>query len=337
MLFAGARDWLHTLVVVLLMRLSCSQQEQGHHIEFRSRSTSRHSRQNGSEHDCTFDTTVIFTDLFGASKKTPWLLCAAESAVGMLGGSSVAVLTDDLDNFNKIWPKELSNPGKLVSIPKCLEDTPLREWYDSPELASSYFRQQNIANAFRLAAVYKSDGMYLDLDIIPLNQALFDADLASISKQCEESKCGHEFFLNNAFLSFPVHDTFLKEVMQAFVAEYNGNIWGWNGPRLMSSLYKRLLCDTSEGLLDCHKLKILPHEQLAPFDWDEIMPVLGSQPDEAYPLLVDNPQILAIHAYHNVWGRTCIPQNSVFHNIMSDHCPIISATHEGSIYCKQHQ
>ena len=337
MLSAGARVWLHSLVVVLLMRLSCSQQEHLHHIDFRNHSDSRHSQQSGSEHDCKFDTRVIFTDLFGASKKTPWLLCAAESAIRMLGDSNVAVLTDDLDNFSNNWPKGLSNPGKLVSIPKCLEDTPLREWYDSPELASSYFRRQNIANALRLAALYKSGGMYLDLDIIPLNQALFGADLASISRQCEESKCGGEFFLNNAFLSFPAYDSFLKEIMAAFVAEYNGNIWGWNGPRLMSSLYKRLLCGTSEGLLDCHKLKLLPFERLAPFDWDEIMPVLGSQPDEAYAFLVDNPQILAIHAYHNVWRQTCIPKNSVFHNLMSDHCPIISATHEGSIYCEQHK
>lgn len=166
-------------------------------------------------------------------------------------------------------------------------------------------------------------------------EALFDADLASISSQCEETDCGEEFFLNNAFLSFPAYDAFLYELMHSFVAEFNGNIWGWNGPRLISSLYKRLLCDTSEGLLSCHKMKVLPHEQLAPFDWDEIMPVLGSQPDEAYTLLTNNPQMLAIHAYHNVWKHTCILHNPVFHNIMSDHCPFVSATHKGSIYCKQ--
>ena len=114
-----------------------------------------------------------------------------------------------------------------------------------------------------------------------------------------------------------------------------GSIWGFNGPRLVSSLYKRLLCDSPAGLFDCHKLKILPIQRLAPFDWDEIVPVLSSEPDESYHLLVDNPEILAIHAYHNVWKTACIPPHSVFHHIMSDHCPVVARTFESSIFCEQ--
>ena len=316
------------------MPFLCSQKETQHRFTFHSHS--RHSQEAGSEQDCKFDTKVLFTDVFGSSAKSPWLLCAVESAMGMLGNSSVTVLTDDIQEFSINWPQELPNPGKPVSISKCLGGTPLRKWYDSPELASSHFRQQNIANALRLAALSKSGGTYLDLDIIPLNKTLFDPDLAAISKQCEESECGDGFFLNNAFLSFPADDPFLNKLMEAFVAEFNGNVWGWNGPRLVSSLYKRLQCDAPAGLFDCHKLKILPIERLAPFNWDEIMPVLGSRPDESYALLVDNPQILGIHAYHNVWKQTCVPPDSVFHKIMSDHCPVVSVTHENSIYCKQH-
>jgi len=262
-------------------------------------------------------------------------LCAIESSMGMLGNGNVTVLTDDPDDFAANWPAELPNPSRVVSIPKCLEGTPLRVWLDSPELAASRFRQQNIANALRLAALYKSGGTYLDLDIIPLHKELFDPELAAISKQCEEEECGNGFFLNNAFLSFRAKDPFLNRLMEAFVMEYRGSTWGWNGPRLVSSLYKRLLCDAPAGLFDCHKLKVLPVERLAPFDWDEIVPVLSSQPDESYHLLVDNPEILAIHAYHNVWKTACIPKHSVFHNIMSDHCPIVSSTFESSIYCEQ--
>lgn len=330
---SDSRIWLYAVSTILLMLLPSSQAEEGHHIAFHSHV--RHPHSAGPEQDCKFESKVIFTDVFASSAKSPWLLCAVESAMGMLGNSSVAVLTDDLDAFSINWPQQLPNPGKPVSITKCLEGTPLRTWLDSPELASSHYRQQNIANALRLAALYKSGGTYLDLDIIPLNKVLFDPDLASISKQCEPSECGSGFFLNNAFLSFPADDPFLHKLMEAFVAEYNGNIWGFNGPHLVSTFYKRLLCDTSAGLFDCHKLKLLPVERLAPFDWDEIMPVLSSQPDESYGLLFNNPQILAIHAYHNVWKQTCIPLNSVFHNLMSDYCPVVSATHEASIFCQQ--
>ena len=332
-----------------------------HHID--QHSHSRHPQEAAADQDCAFDSKVIFTDVFGSSNKSPWLLCAIESSMTKLGNSSVTVLTDNLDDFAENWPSQLPNPGRVVSVSKCLEETPLRGWLDSPELAASRYRQQNIANALRLAALYKSGGVYLDLDIIPLHKELFESDLASISQQCEESECGNAFFLNNAYLSFPAKDRFLHKLMETFVAEYQGkhlccmtllllpgfhhvltsnhsfvlagSIWGFNGPRLVSSLYKRLLCDGPAGLFDCHKLKILPIERLAPFDWDEIVPVLSSQPDESYSLLVDNPHILAIHAYHNVWKTSCIPPNSVFHHIMSDHCPVVSSTFEDSIYCEQ--
>lgn len=139
-----------------------------------------------------------------------------------LGNNSVTVLTDNLDDFAENWPSELPNPGRVVSVSKCLEGTPLRGWLDSPELASSRYRQQNIANALRLAALYKSGGVYLDLDIIPLHKELFESDLASISQQCEESECGNAFFLNNAYLSFPAKDRFLHKLMETFVIEYQG-------------------------------------------------------------------------------------------------------------------
>ena len=187
-------------------------------------SHSRHTSEDTVNQDCAFDTQVIFTDLFGSSAKSPWLLCAIESAMNKLGHDNVTVVTDNMEDFGANWPGELANPAKVVSIPKCLEGTPLRQWLDSPELAASRFRQQNIANALRLAALYKSGGTYLDLDIIPLHKELFDPDLAAISKQCKEEDCGNGFFLNNAYLSFPASDPFLHKLMETFVVEYQGEL-----------------------------------------------------------------------------------------------------------------
>ena len=278
----GAEDWQTRL-----------QDEHHHH---------HHARlPQASDNDCDFgNTRALFTDLFGSTFRSPWLLCAVESATGKLDNTSVVVITDNKDEFSMNWPAQLPNPGQQISIPKCLDGTPLREWLDSPELANSHFRQQNIANAVRLAALYKSGGTYLDLDIIPLHKEIFDPAVGSISKQCEIEDCGKGFFLNNAFLSFPAKAPFVQKLMEAFVVEFNGNVWGWNGPRLVSELYMRLLCWTPAGVHDCHKMKVLAIERLAPFDWDEIMPVLSSQPDESYAQLVGNKDILGIHAYHNV-------------------------------------
>ena len=106
---------------------------------------------------------VIFTALYGTTVRTPWLNCAVESAMLKRGNDSVIVLTDSIEQFKESWPGSLPSPAQLVDVPSCLTNTPLQHWLESPELAAAVFRQQNIANALRLAAIYKNGGAYLDL------------------------------------------------------------------------------------------------------------------------------------------------------------------------------
>ena len=92
-------------------------------------------------------------------------------------------------------------------------------------MASATYRQQNIANALRLAAIYKNGGAYLDLDIIPLQDKVFSAEGAAqgaLSMQCTIEECGPEFWLNNAYLNFPQKHPFMWQLMNAFALEFNG-------------------------------------------------------------------------------------------------------------------
>ena len=326
-----------TVCLLLLYAVSCSLAHLGY-----QHWPERHSRHNTRTADlegpgCELDTDIMFVDLFKASSKTPWLLCAVESAMAKSRADSVAVLTDDWDQFHLKWPSQLPSPARLVSIHECLKDTPLRGWLDSPELATSTFQDQNVANALRLAAIYKSGGTYLDMDIIPLNKELLEPRLASIARQCNLPQgCGElddePFFLNNSFLSFAPKSSFLFSMMETFVAEFNGSMWGWNGPRLISAVYERLHCDSRAELMDpvCHDLTIVPKEQLAPFRWDEVMDVLRSQHEESYARLTTHT--LGVHMYHNEWKNSCIPQHSMFHQIMLEHCPIVTAS-DDRMFC----
>lgn len=137
------------------------------------------------------------------------------------GNDSVIVLTDNVEEFTASWPSSLPCPARLVDVPTCLANTPLQHWLESPELASAVFRQQNIANAVRLAAIYKHGGTYIDLDIIPLQDKLFSAE-GALSMQCTVEECGEEFWLNNAYLNFPPKHPFMWQLMNAFALEFNG-------------------------------------------------------------------------------------------------------------------
>ena len=164
---------------------------------------------------------VIFIALYGTTVRTPWLNCAVESAMLKQGNDSVVVLTDNIQEFSSSWPASMPSPARLVDVSSCLANTPLQHWLESPELASAVFRQQNIANALRLAAIYKNGGAYLDLDIIPLQDKLFSAE-GALSMQCTIEECGPEFWLNNAYLNFPPKHPFMWQLMNAFALEFNG-------------------------------------------------------------------------------------------------------------------
>ena len=276
---------------------------------------------------------VIFTALYGTTNRTPWLNCAIESAMLKQGNDSVIVLTDDVEQFSKVWPDTLPNPGRFVDVASCLADTPLQYWLQSQELASAAFRQQNIANALRLAAIYKNGGAYLDLDIIPLRKQIFSAESA-ISMQCTIKECGVDFWLNNAYLNFPPKHPFMGQLMNAFALEFNGNIWGFNGPRLVSSLYIRLMCaDPISRRSECEGVGLLSIEKLAPLSWADTIERLSSLPAEG---LFDfhNEDFWAVHIYHNMWKDACIPQPSVFNDLMLEHCPQVSMYSGNSIYCQ---
>ena len=276
---------------------------------------------------------VIFTALYGTTIRTQWLNCAVESAMLKQGNDSVIVLTDDVEQFLTTWPDTLPNPGRVVDVASCLANTPLQHWLDSQELASAVFRQQNIANALRLAAIYKNGGAYLDLDIIPLRKQIFSAE-GAISMQCTREECGDEFWLNNAYLNFPPKHPFMWQLMNAFALEFNGNIWGYNGPRLVSTLYNRLMCaDPIAPRSECEGVGLLPIERLAPLSWADTIQRLSSLPAEQQFDFRDEA-FWAVHIYHNMWKDSCIPQPSVFNDLMLEHCPQVSLYSSNSIYCQ---
>lgn len=299
----------------------------------------RHNLQTSTSSSVATDTgcgysgsKVLFTALYGTTVRTHWLNCAIESAMLKQGNDSVVVLTDDVEQFDSAWPKDLPSPAQEVNVVSCLANTPLQHWFDSHELASAVFRQQNIANALRLAAIYKNGGAYLDLDIVPISKKVFSAE-GALSMQCTKEECGDEFWLNNAYLNFPPKHPFMWQLMNAFALEFNGNVWGYNGPRLVSTLYNRLLCgDPVAQRSECEGAALLPVERLAPLSWSNTIEVLSSEPSRH--LFEPHEGVWAVHVYHNMWKEGCIPQPSVFSELMAEHCPQVSVYSSNNIYCQ---
>ncbi|XP_029473163.1 alpha-1,4-N-acetylglucosaminyltransferase-like [Rhinatrema bivittatum] len=85
------------------------------------------------------------------------------------------------------------------------------------------------ADGFRLAMIWKNGGIYMDTDIIsmrPIQEVDFLA--AEGSRDC-----------SNGIFGFQRHYQYLWECMEDFVKNYNGAIWGQQGPRLLTRVLAR--------------------------------------------------------------------------------------------------
>ena len=90
----------------------------------------------------------------------------------------------------------------------------------------------NEANLLRQLSVYKWGGVYLDTDIY-LVRPLYSLRVNGAGWQDSKNST-----LNNAFLMFEKGHPFVKKVMEDFVKSYRGDVWGNNGPRLVSKVWK---------------------------------------------------------------------------------------------------
>lgn len=92
----------------------------------------------------------------------------------------------------------------------------------------------NEGDLLRMLVVYKWGGVYMDTDII-LVQPLTSLLMNGAGRQ--DSSNG---LINGAFLMFEKGHPFVKEVLETFVSNYEGSVWGWNGPDLITKVWHRL-------------------------------------------------------------------------------------------------
>lgn len=101
---------------------------------------------------------------------------------------------------------------------KYFKDTPLASWYTSNVFKKSHWVLQNLGNAFRLAALWKLGGIYMDMDIIVLN-SVKGRILGRTAAREDTTR------VNNAVLCFPSKDPFIWASMEVFVNNFQGYSW----------------------------------------------------------------------------------------------------------------
>ncbi|KAI8620848.1 hypothetical protein BC830DRAFT_1164215 [Chytriomyces sp. MP71] len=199
-------------------------------------------------------------------------------------------------NATRVWRVILSANFRAririeaLAFPRTFADTFLKPWHTQQTCLQSKWVDQNLGNTFRLTVIYKRGGVYLDLDIISLS-TLAVGEVLGRSPAMQDKNA-----MNNAFLVFLASDEFVWGTMEEFVEEFNGNVWGKNGPEIIARVQEAIV-----------------------WRWSYVFS--GSCP---FPILISDPMIRSIAMYW--WNRRAksvemMANATVLEVVIKEHCP----------------
>jgi len=175
----------------------------------------------------------------GTKDLTPMSMACLRSIMKHNPSSTVRIFSNSLDQ-NIIKPfvdRGFDLRIERFDLRELVKNTPAEAWYHSDELSRCIYKKQNLSNILRLLLLYHHGGIYLDFDIIVLHDLRFTKNTVGIQTRT----------LNGAVMAFEKKHPFVWECMQDFVSNFNGNIWGNNGPMVVSRAYRNT--ETAVNLL----------------------------------------------------------------------------------------
>ncbi|KAL1816998.1 hypothetical protein ACET3Z_019572 [Daucus carota] len=237
------------------------------------------------------------------------------------------ILSSTLDSVQglRILRPILEHGFKVVAVtpnlPFLFKNTPAKTWFDKIKSGKKDPGEiplaQNLSNLIRLALVYKYGGVYLDTDFIVLKD--FSGLRNSIGAQSCNSY-GKWTRLNNAVLVFDKKHPLVYKFIEEFALTFNGNIWGHNGPYLVSRVASRFA--TRKG----YNFTVLPPMAFYPVYWSRIKGFFVKPHNRARSKWVEaklvqlKGETYGVHLWNRQSSGLRIEQGSIMERLISEHC-----------------
>ncbi|XP_025026115.1 alpha-1,4-N-acetylglucosaminyltransferase isoform X2 [Python bivittatus] len=193
------------------------------------------------------------------------------------------------------------------------QDTPLLPWFLQVNTTKEKYWPYIISDAIRLAVVWKYGGIYMDTDVISIKPIPVANFLAAQSSQ----------FSSNGVFGFQHHHWFLWDCMKDFVQNYNGDIWGNQGPDLVTRILKKLCNLTDfEKVEDhiCSNISFLHPQRFYPIPyeaWTKYYEVWTSKPEFNHSYAVHLWNFMNQKEKKNV----TVGSNTLVENLFRTYCP----------------
>lgn len=206
-----------------------------------------------------------------------------------------------------------------------IKDTPAERWLgeikNGVKNPGEIPLPQNLSNLIRLAVLYKYGGIYLDTDFIILK------DLSGLRNSIGAQSVdlfGNWTRLNNAVLVFDKNHPLLYKFLEEFASTFNGNIWGHNGPYLVSRVVEKL------PKTEDFNFTILPPMAFYPVAWTKVAGFFARPSGRVGKKWVEakirqlNGSTYGVHLWNSQSSRVKIEEGSIIERLISDHCLICS-------------
>ncbi|KAJ4893187.1 hypothetical protein Rs2_19981 [Raphanus sativus] len=209
-------------------------------------------------------------------------------------------------------------------LPFLLKDTAGEAWLEEIRTGKrdpgKISLAQNLSNLVRLAYLYKFGGVYLDTDVIVLKS--FKNLRNVIGAQTLEPVSRNWTRLNNAVLVFDKNHPLLRKCIEEFALTFNGNVWGHNGPYLVSRVARAV-----EGTVG-YNFTVMTPPAFYSVNWIEIgklFKVPRTEKDSKrvqVKVLEMQRRSYGLHLWNKFSSKFEIEKGSAMDKIVSDHCVI---------------
>ncbi|KAF8080284.1 hypothetical protein N665_0959s0014 [Sinapis alba] len=210
-------------------------------------------------------------------------------------------------------------------LPFLLKDTAGESWLEEIQTGKrdpgKISLAQNLSNLMRLAYLFKFGGVYLDTDMIVLKS--FKTLRNVIGAQTLEPVSRNWTRLNNAVLVFDKNHPLLRKCIEEFALTFNGNVWGHNGPYLVSRVARAV-----EGTDGYNNFTVMTPPAFYSVNWIEIeklFKVPRTEKDSKrvqVKVLEMQRRSYGLHLWNKFSSKFEIEKGSAMDKIVSDHCVI---------------
>ncbi|NWR95133.1 A4GAT galactosyltransferase, partial [Furnarius figulus] len=264
---------------------------------------------------------VFFVETSEQTKPGYLFSCSVESAARTHPEASVVVLMRGLGKGNASLPKHwvfslLSCFPNVqiqpLDLPELFSGTPLAKWYLWPLRRWEPYLLPVLSDACRIVLMWKYGGIYLDTDFIVLRNLENLTNAMGIQEDDE---------LNGAFLSFSPKHEFMELCMKDFVENYNALIWGHQGPKLLTRVFKKWCPTRTIQSMSCKGVRALAPEVLYPIPWENWKKLFEATSALELQKLLRNT--FAVHIWNKLSHSTRleIPSQALLAQLYSQFCP----------------